>query len=142
MVQKPDKSWRPCGDYRALNTITVPDRYPIPHIHHMNQRLHNCRVFSKLDLVKAYHQIPMAAEDIKKTVIITTFGLFEYTQMPFWLLNASETLQIFVNQVLGDLPFVTSYIDDILIHSNTNSEHFCHQMYFCGGSGGFSRLFH
>ena len=54
------------------------------------------------------------------------FGPFQYTQMPFVLRNASQTFQRFVNQMLGDLPFVTLYIDDILIHSNTNSEHGYH----------------
>ena len=89
MVEKPDKTWRPCGDYRALNSITVPDRYPIPHIHHIHEGLHNCKYFSKIDLLKAYYQISMNDNDIRKTAITTPFGLFEFLQMPFGLRNAA-----------------------------------------------------
>ena len=67
MVQKPEKdAWRPCGDFRNLNAKTVPDRYPISHLHDFTMGLQGTRIFTKLDLVKAYYQILVAEEDIKK----------------------------------------------------------------------------
>jgi hypothetical protein len=78
MVRKKDISWRPCGDYCRLNLATTHDRYPLPSILDLSNKLHGCKFSSCIDLVKGYHQIPMAAQDIAKTAIITPFGLFEY----------------------------------------------------------------
>jgi cleavage and polyadenylation specificity factor subunit 1 len=91
MVPKPDGSFRPCGDYRRLNTVTEDDRYPLPSIQDFTANLAGCTIFSKIDLVKGYHQVPMAEEDIAKTAICTPFGLFEYIFMPFGLKNAAQT---------------------------------------------------
>ena len=74
VVPKADGSWRPCGDYRRLNSITTDDRYPLPHIHDFNSRLAGMRLFSVVDLVKGFHQIPMSELDVPKTAIITPFG--------------------------------------------------------------------
>lgn len=78
MAKKGETNWRPCGDYRALNANTVSDRYPIPYLQDFANILHGKQVFSKVDLRKAFHQIPMRPEDIPKTAITTPFGLFEF----------------------------------------------------------------
>ena len=69
VVPKADGGWRPCGDYRKLNVATADDRYPLPHIHSFSAITFGATVFSVLDLVRGYHQIPMAEEDIKLSLI-------------------------------------------------------------------------
>ena len=82
MVAKKDGTSRQCGDYHLFNKHTSGDAYPIPHIHDFVAGLSGCKIFSKIDLIKGYHQIPVRAEDIPKTAIATQFGLFEFTRMP------------------------------------------------------------
>ena len=107
MVKKKDGGWRPCGDYRRLNTVTIPDRYPLPNIADFSSRIAGSTVFSKLDLQKGYYQVPMAEEDICKTAIITLFGMFEFLRLPFGLRNAGNTFQRMMDSILAIYPTVS-----------------------------------
>ena len=126
MVKKSDGTWRPCGDFRRLNVQTQPDRYTCPNIGDLTARLAGCKVFSKLDLRKGYHQVPVRPADIKKTAIITPFGLFEFLRMPFGLRNAGQTFQRMMDNVLGGLECAFVYLDDVLVASSNHQEHTAH----------------
>lgn len=126
MVLKKSSDWRLCGDYRALNSITIPDGYPISHLHDFTASLHGSTVCSKLDLVKAFYQIPVAPKDIHKTAVTRSFGLFEFLHMSFSLRNAAQTFQQFLDHVLHGLNFVYAYIDDVLVASKDFDSHLDH----------------
>ncbi len=130
IVPKPDGSWHPCGDYRRLNLATKHDRYPLHSILDLSAKLHGCKFFSVVDLVKGYLQVPMSPEDIQKTAITTPFELFEYVFMPFGLMNAAQTFQRLMDRLFRNLPFVFTYLDDHLIASRTLEEHMDHLSQF------------
>ncbi|EDN02416.1 hypothetical protein HCAG_00280 [Histoplasma mississippiense (nom. inval.)] len=127
-VPKKDGGLRLCVDYRGLNRITIKNRYPLPLISELLDRLSKAKVFTKLDLRDAYHRILIAAKDRWKTAFRTRYGHFEYVVMPFGLANAPATFQAYINNALSDLLDICCvvYLDDILIFSNSKQEHKVH----------------
>lgn len=123
MVRKSNGTWRLCGDYRALNAITKPDRYPLPYLTDFTSNLRGKTIFTKIDLQKAFHQVPIHPDDIAKPAITTPFGLYEFTFMTFGLRNAAQTFQRLIYEVLRGLDFVFPYIDDLCIASTSIEEH-------------------
>ena len=95
--------------------MTCDDRYPLPHIHSFSSVAAGSAVFSVIDLVRSYHQIPMSDQDIPKTAVITPFGLFEFLRMPFGLKNSAQAFQRLMDSVFRDLAFTFVYLDDIFI---------------------------
>jgi hypothetical protein len=124
-VEKKDGGLRMCVDYRALNKLTVKNRYPLPRIDDLFDQLRDARVFSTLDLQAGYHQIRISPQDVPKTAFLTHKGLYQYRVLSFGLCNAPSTFQSVMNHTLAPLlgKCVVVYIDDILVFSRTMEEH-------------------
>lgn len=124
-VKKKDGSYRLCIDYRALNNRTIKNKFPLPFIEDILDRVSQAKIFSKLDLMSGYHQVQIDPKDRYKTAFSTPHGHYEWVVMPFGLTNAPATFQYLMNNVLREYinNFVTVYLDDILIYSDTIEEH-------------------
>ena len=122
VVRKKNGTLRACVDYRALNNVTRRDAYTMKRV---DQLVHiiKGKVFSVLDMKDGFHQIPVREIDREKTAVATPWGLFNYSFMPFGLKNASATFQRLMDNVLRGLSNVVSYIDDIIIFSENETEH-------------------
>jgi hypothetical protein len=123
-VEKKDGTKRMCIDYRSLNEVTIKNKYPLPRIEDLFDQLRGASVFSKIDLMSAYHQLRIRPSDIPKTSFITKYGLYEFTVMSFGLTNVLDYFMYLMNSVFMDYldKFVVVFIDDILIYSQNEKE--------------------
>jgi hypothetical protein len=128
LILKKDGTLKMCIDYRALNKKMIKNRYPIPCIDELMDKLHGAVFFTKIDLQPGYHQINIKEQDIKKTAFRCHFGHFEFLVMSFGLTNASATFQSCMNHIFrGQLrKYLLVFFDDILIHNRTWDEHLAH----------------
>ena len=112
-------------DYRALNEVTIKNKYPLPRIDDLFDQLKGAKYFSKIDLRLGYFQLKIRESDIPKTTFVTRYGQFEFTVMSFGLTNAPAYFMNLRNKVFMDEldKFVVVFIDDILIYSKSVQEH-------------------
>lgn len=119
LVKKKNGDSRLCVDYRALNAITIKDRFPLPHIDDQLNKLSSKCYFTSLDMAQGYHQIPLTKESTKYTSFITPDGQWEYARVPFGLANAPAVFQRTIYKLLGSLRYyeVLTFMDDLLLPS-------------------------
>jgi transposase InsO family protein/predicted aspartyl protease len=124
-VKKPDGSLRLCVDYRKLNALTRKDAYPIPRIDELLARVSKAKVFTKLDVQKAFNRVRMAPDSEEYTAFRTRYGTYKSKVLPFGLCNGPATYQRYMNDVLMEYldEFCLAYLDDILIYSENLEEH-------------------
>ena len=116
---------RLCVDYRALNEVTIKNKYPLSRIDDLFDQLKGAKYFSKIDLRSGYYQLKIKKSDIPKTAFVTRYGQYEFTVMSFGLTNAPAYFRNLMNKVFMDEldKFVVVFIDDILIYSKSIQEH-------------------
>lgn len=126
--KKKDGSLRMCVDYRALNKVTIKNKYHIPNALDLFDKLSKARYFTKIDLRSGYWQVRVAEGDEAKTTCVTRYGSYEFLVMPFGLTNAPATFCNLMNDVLLEFldRFVVVYLDDIVVYSDSLSDHLRH----------------
>jgi len=114
-----------CVDYRRLNAVTIPNRYALPLMQELQDRVRGAQWFTKMDLKNGFNLIQIREGDEWKTPFRTRYGLFEFQVMPFGLTNVPSTFQDMMNHVLSDMLDVgiLAYMDDILVYGVTEEEH-------------------
>jgi hypothetical protein len=124
-VPKKDGTQRLCVDYRALNEVTIKNKYPLPRIDDMFEEFHGVCVFSKIELWSGYHQLMVQQCDMPKTAFVSRYGLYEFTVMSFELTNAPAYFMYLMNQVFMEYldKCVMVFVDDILVYSRSEEEH-------------------
>lgn len=123
-ARKPNGGLRLCVDYRGLNAITTPDRYPLPLFNETLRQLTKANWFTKLDVKSAFHRLRIREGDEWMTAFRCRLGLFEWLVTPFGLINAPASFQRYINNCLRehlDLD-VTAYMDDVLIYTSGSEE--------------------
>lgn len=120
-----NKKWRLVVDYRKLNEATIDDRYPIPNIDEILDKLGKSMYFTTLDLAKGFYQIEVEESDVHKTAFSVEGGHYEFLRMPFGLKTAPATFQRLMNNVLKEYinKICLVYLDDIIIFSTSLQEH-------------------
>ena len=124
-AKKKDGGLRLCIDYCLVNNITIKDCTPLPTHTEIRQRVRGAKYLSKIDIRDAFHMVRINAADCHKTAFQTRYGLFEYTVSPFGLSNSPATFMKLMNRIFHDMTDrnVIFYVDDVLIYSNTLTEH-------------------
>jgi hypothetical protein len=120
-VPKKDGTQRLCVDYRALNEVTIKNKFPLCRIDDLFDQLRGACVFSKIDLRSRYHQLKVQECDIPKTAFILRYGLYEFTVMSFGLTNTLAYFMYLMNKVF--MEYMNKFIDDILVYSRSEEEH-------------------
>jgi hypothetical protein len=124
-VLKKDGTHRLCVDYRAMNEVTIQNKYPLPQIDDLFDQLRGACVFSKIDLRLGYHQLKVRECNIPKIAFILRYGLYEFTVILFGLTNALAYFMYMMNKIFMEYlnKFVVVFIDDILVYSRSEEEH-------------------
>ncbi|KAF9760998.1 Retrovirus-related Pol polyprotein from transposon [Nosema granulosis] len=117
-----------CIDYRALNKITARDKYPLPRIDEILDRMSGAKIFSNLDATSGYYQIGIAEGDKPKTAFTWKGGFYEFNRIPFGFCNAPATFQRAMDSLVGNIfpVFVMPYLDDIIVFSKNEEDHIVH----------------
>ena len=125
ITKKRGKTLQLCIDYRQWNRVMIQNRYPLPRIDDLFDQFRGVRVYSKIDLRTGYHQLRVMETDIPKTTFRTRYGHFEFTVMPFGLMNAPAAFMDLMHRVFQPYldQFVVVFVDDILIYSQSEWEH-------------------
>ena len=125
LTPKPDGTLRLFVDYRGLNPITTKNRYLLPLIDDILDRLSDAHVFTKADVKNAYHRLRIRDGDEWKTAFRIRYGLFEYQVMAFGLTNAPASFQSYIHWVLRLYLHITvmDHLDDVFVFPRNSSQH-------------------